>query len=120
VAPSPTRDYWGSWSLAVSGAALALGLYVVAAFTVTAVVSVALRRKPPVEATITLIIAVGLLAALPVSFSYSDGCNKHDTTSPVGLVPVLALVRPDYATLSYEQAETMMICGTAVPITAGS
>jgi hypothetical protein len=109
LASFASTDVWGTWRLAFRGAALSAGLYACGGVGI-ALVGAALGRTwsmVPVAMTITF---VALLAAVPVDFAYDDGCNDHQTTSAIGLIPVLALTRPEGATLSYEQLQTLVAC----------
>jgi peptidoglycan/LPS O-acetylase OafA/YrhL len=106
------QEYWGSWSLALRAAGLALGVYAGFSLALVTVTALFLRQKPPIQATATALLLVGLVAAIPVDFSYDDGCNDHTTVSPAGFVPILALSRPESATLSYQQSETLVLCPT--------
>jgi hypothetical protein len=107
---------WGTWRLAFRGAAISAGVYACGGIGI-ALIGAAFGRTWSAVPVAMAIILVALLAAVPVDFTYDDGCNDHHTTSAIGLVPVLALTRPEGATLSYEQLQTLMACpvpGTVV------
>jgi hypothetical protein len=110
LAAFASEPFWGSWHLALLGAGIAVGFYAVLAVGVVAIFALARKRRPPLEATATLVLIIGLLAAVPVGFAYDDGCNDHTTDSPAGLVPVLALAHPTQSHLSYQDMTTLMAC----------
>jgi uncharacterized protein (DUF2126 family) len=53
--------------------------------------------------------SVALLATAPVDFSYDDGCNDHDTSAPLVVVPSLVALRPERA-WAYVDFSTLMAC----------
>lgn len=60
-----------------------------------------------------LTVATALLATVPADVTYYDGCNTHDTVSPLALVPVMALTRPERASGAYLDSYTLMACSAA-------
>jgi hypothetical protein len=90
---------------AVVAIAVAVGVLVLAARRVW-------PRAAHVRASRATIVALGatLLLAVPVEYDYSDGCNAHGTTAPLGLVPALAFARPTRAAGAYDDFTTLVGC----------
>jgi hypothetical protein len=55
-------------------------------------------------------IALAAVLTIPVTFSYDDGCNDHETVSPLGAVPLVAVAKPERSRGSYSDAFTLMAC----------
>ncbi len=55
-------------------------------------------------------VALALLAAIPISFSYNDGCNDHWTFSAAAAVPLIAVAHPQTSVASYDDVSTLMLC----------
>jgi hypothetical protein len=110
LAAFANEPFWGSWHLALVGAGITLGFYIVLAVGVVAIFALARKSRPPLEATATLVLIIGLLATIPVGFAYDDGCNDHTTDTPAGLVPILALAHPEQSHLSYQDMTTLVAC----------
>jgi hypothetical protein len=88
---------------------------VVAAVLLCAVVAVARlirrstsRRRP--WPAFAWAVAVALLAAIPIDVFYDDGCNEHQTVSPVVAAPFIVWNRPETSVGSYNDVTTLMAC----------
>lgn len=69
-------------------------------------------RRVPVLLTA---LAVGLVAAAPVSYAFDDGCNDHGAMAAIGAALVHQVTTPEAAPGTYMHLQTLMLCGDAPP-----